>query len=297
MLLDELRSGPVVLMDGAMGTELQRAGLQSGECAELWNLTRPELVRAVHERYVNAGARCLLTNTFQASPRALARHGLRHRMEEINQAAIEIARAAGGPDRFVLGDIGPLGDGASEDDIRDLVGSLRGADALFLETCSDRQDLDPLIEALRQQRGTDRLPILFSLTYRRGPDGMIATNAGMAPDDAARDISLAGIAALGVNCGRDISIQDVVEIIRRYRSATDIPLFARPNAGTPERVGGSWRYPHTPQAMASRVPELLDAGVAMIGGCCGTNPDHIEAFRLKIEEWNRSHRAENRRRE
>src|SRR3984893_6186247 len=185
MLLDELRSGLVVLMDGAMGTELQRAGLQARECAELWNLTRPELVRTIHERYVNAGVRCLLTNTFQANPRALERHGLRHRMEAINQAAIEIARAAGGPNCFVLGDIGPLGDGASEDEIRDLVGSLRGADALFLETCSDRQDLDRVMYAVRQQPPADRLPVLFSLTYRKSPDGKIATNAGMAPDDAA----------------------------------------------------------------------------------------------------------------
>jgi 5-methyltetrahydrofolate--homocysteine methyltransferase len=295
MLLDELSSGVVVLMDGAMGTELQRAGLQSGACAELWNLTRPELVRAVHERYVSAGARCLLTNTFQANPRALERHGLRHRMEEINQAAIEIARAAGGPDCFVLGDIGPLGDGASEDEIRDLVDSLCGADALFLETFSDRQDLDQVMNAVRQQSPAERLPVLFSMTYRKSRDGRIATYAGMAPDDVARDISSAGIAALGVNCGRDIGMEDVVEIIRRYRSATSIPLFARPNAGTPERVGSSWRYPHTPQAMASRVPDLLDAGVTMIGGCCGTNPDHIEAFRLRIEEWNQSRRAENRR--
>jgi methionine synthase I (cobalamin-dependent) len=216
-------------------------------------------------------------------------------MEAINQAAIEIARAVGGSDCFVLGDIGPLGDGASEEEIRDLVGSLRGADALLLETCSDRQDLDPLMKAVRQQSLADRLPVLFSLTYRKTPDGKIATNAGMAPGDVARDISSAGIAALGVNCGRGIGMEDVVEIIRRYRSATDIPLFARPNAGTPERVGSSWHYPHTPQAMASRVPELLDAGVAMIGGCCGTNPDYIEAFRLRIEEWSRSRRDENRR--
>jgi 5-methyltetrahydrofolate--homocysteine methyltransferase len=281
-------------MDGGMGTELQCAGLE-GDCAELWNLTRPESVRAIHERYVNAGARCLLTNTFQSNPRALQRHGLRHQMEEINQAAIEIARAAGGPGCFVLGDIGPLGDGASEEQIRDLVASLRGADALFLETCSNRQDLDPLMETVRQQPPADRLPVLFSLTYRKTAAGQIATNAGMAPDDVARDISSAGIAALGVNCGRDIGMEDVVEIIRRYRSAAEIPLFARPNAGTPERVGSSWRYPHTPQAMASRAPELLDAGVAMIGGCCGTNPDHIEAFRLRIEEWNRSGGVENRR--
>jgi 5-methyltetrahydrofolate--homocysteine methyltransferase len=286
MLLDELRSGRVVLMDGAMGTELGRAGLQSGECKEVWNLTRPELVRAIHERYVSAGARCLLTNTFQANPRVLERHGLRDRMEKINQAAIEIARAAGPRDGLVLGDMGPLEDGASEDDISELVDSFRGADALLLETCSDRQDLDRLLNAVGKQSLTNQLPVLFSLTYRKYPNGKIATIGGTAADEAARDASSVSIAALGVNCGRDIGMQDVVEIIRCYRSATALPLFARPNAGTPERVGDSWRYPHSPHAMASCVPELLEAGVAMIGGCCGTNPDHIDAFRLKIEEWN-----------
>ena len=273
-------------MDGAMGTELGRAGLQSGECKEVWNLTRPELVRAIHESYVNAGARCLLTNTFQANPRVLQGHGLRDQMEKINQAAIEIARAAGGPECFVLGDIGPLGDGASDNDISELVGSFRGADALLLETCSDRQDLDRVLSAVRRQSLANELPVLFSLTYRKYPDGKIATITGMAADEAERDVSSVGIAALGVNCGRDIGMEDVVEIIRRYRSATDLPLFARPNAGTPERVGGSWRYPHSPQAMASHVPELLEAGIAMIGGCCGTSRDYIDAFRLRIEEWN-----------
>jgi len=92
--------------------------------------------------------------------------------------------------------------------------------------------------------------------------------------------------ALGVNCGRDIGMEDVIEIIRRYRNVTDLPLFARPNAGTPKRVGKRWVYPHTPAAMAARLPELLEAGVAMLGGCCGTTPEHIAAFRPIVEQWN-----------
>ena len=96
------------------------------------------------------------------------------------------------------------------------------------------------------------------------------------------------VAALGVNCGREIEMNEIVEIIRRYREVTKIPLFARPNAGTPERTGSVWHYPRTPEAMASCLPELLEAGVSMVGGCCGTTPEHIAAFRQVIEDWNRS---------
>src|SRR5262245_57518579 len=105
---EALRRGRVVLMDGAMGTELLRDGLQPGECPELWNLTHPERVLTIHRAYVAAGAECLLTNTFQANPLALRRHGLADRLEEIVRAGVELARSAAGPERFVLADIGPF---------------------------------------------------------------------------------------------------------------------------------------------------------------------------------------------
>src|ERR1700682_1498 len=105
--LDALRSGRVLLMDGAMGTELQRAGLKPGECGELWNLTHPDKVRAIHQAYVDAGAEVLLTNTFQANPAALARHNLDGQLGVICQAAVDLAREAAGPDRWVLADVGP----------------------------------------------------------------------------------------------------------------------------------------------------------------------------------------------
>src|SRR5438132_12025622 len=107
-LLEILQSGRVLLMDGAMGTELQRAGIGENECYELWNLTRPERVRTIHERYVSAGAECLLTNTFQANPRHLAKHGVEATVEEINGSAIRLARSVAGGERFVIGAGGPI---------------------------------------------------------------------------------------------------------------------------------------------------------------------------------------------
>jgi 5-methyltetrahydrofolate--homocysteine methyltransferase len=96
-----------------------------------------------------------------------------------------------------------------------------------------------------------------------------------------------GLAALGgVNCGRDVGMGELIEIVRRYRAVTDLPLFARPNAGTPARRGEDWVYPESPAALAERLPELLEAGVALVGGCCGTTPSHIAAFRAVVEAWN-----------
>jgi 5-methyltetrahydrofolate--homocysteine methyltransferase len=287
-----LASGRVLLMDGAMGTELQRAGLAEGECGEAWNLTRPEAVRAIHRAYVEAGAHCLLTNTFQANPLALARHGLVAQLIAIQRSALELARSAGGRDCFIIGDVGPVVAGPAADEfpdaecVRKALGGLRNADSLLLETCSG-----PRVRyAIRwANRGATGPPVLLSLTYRKYSDGDLRTVTGHTPEWFARRARDYGIAALGVNCGRDIGIDEIVEIIHRYRRHTALPLFARPNAGTPARVGGRWIYPRSPADMAGRLPEMLEAGVAMVGGCCGTTPAHIAAFRPIVEAWNARH--------
>jgi methionine synthase I (cobalamin-dependent) len=132
-----------------------------------------------------------------------------------------------------------------------------------------------------------KLPVLLSLTYRHEENGGgLLTFSGHSPEWFARRARDYGIAALGVNCGRDIGMGDIIAIVRRYRAVTDLPLFARPNAGTPTRDGNRWVYPLTPEAMAARLPELLEAGVSMVGGCCGTTPEHIAACKPIIDAWN-----------
>jgi 5-methyltetrahydrofolate--homocysteine methyltransferase len=260
-------------MDGAMGTELLRAGLAPGECPEAWNLTRPEQVRQVHQAYRESGAVCFLTNTFQANPVTLAKWGLAEQLEEINRAAVAIARSVAGPDAFVLGDVGPFESPALAADAERVVRSLAGADALLLETCSDLRLLEAVVR-LDLPR-----PVLFSLTYRRNPDGEPRTYPDDRPPEYyAPDVERLGATALGVNCGRDIGMGDILEILDRYRRVTKLPLFARPNAGKPVRQGEGWVYPHGPEEMAARVPDLVRAGARLIGGCCGTTPEHIEAF-------------------
>jgi 5-methyltetrahydrofolate--homocysteine methyltransferase len=294
--LEALHSGRVLLMDGAMGTQLQEAGLPSGECGEAWNVTQPDAVRAIHQSYVDAGAECLVTNTFQANPAALARHGLHDQLEAINEAALSHARSVRGAQPFILASIGPISapnDENIEDDpnvLRLVIGTLLTADALLLETWSDPTALMavPLIcKPLAEMAG---LPTLLSVTYQRreSPAG-VWSFSGHPPEWFAMQAQQWGVAALGVNCGRDIGLDEIIGILRRYRQVTNLPLFARPNAGTPLREGERWRYPLTPARMAERLPELLETGVAMIGGCCGTTPDHIAACRPVVAAWNASH--------
>lgn len=272
--LRELHSGNVLLMDGAMGTELLRAGVRPGECFEAWNLLHPERVRAVHQAYKQAGARVFLTNTFQANPANLSRHGMADRLPAIVAAGISLAREVARKDDFVLLDVGPA---TEVNFLESCTASLNDCDGVLLETWSAPEALT----AARQCSSLfkkDATPILLSLTYRRDDAGVLTTHSGHEPEFFAERAREHGVAAVGVNCGREIGIADIVQIIRRYRTATDVPLFARPNAGTPRQVADRLEYPLTPALFAEKLPELLENGLAMIGGCCGTGPDHVAAL-------------------
>jgi 5-methyltetrahydrofolate--homocysteine methyltransferase len=297
--LEALHSGRVLLMDGAMGTELQRAGLAEGERGEHWNFQHPERVRAIHENYVDAGAQVLLTNTFQAisacvgwrsQPPAQARRlDEAHALLAVQWAATALCRAASGPERFILANLGSYGDSTANQEFSDFTllkhagQTLAPVDGVLLETCSTPR-VATAVARLRAVR--PELPILLSMTFLKDGDG-IRTIGGLLPEWFAERAEAWGVAALGVNCGRDLDMDAIAEVIRRYRSATSLPLFARPNAGTPRRVGKRWVYPLTPKAMAHKLPALLEAGVAMVGGCCGTTPAHIAALRPVIGAWNK----------
>src|SRR5439155_21909244 len=258
--LESLHSGRVLLMDGAMGTELQRAGMAERECYELWNLTHPDKVRAIHQAYVAGGAECILTHTFQSNPQALARHGQEAALEQINATALDIARWAAPSPLFVLAGIGPIqGD---ESAFRRTLRSLCMADAFLLETWSH---LPPHLQGSvhEQNWNPHRVPVLFSITCRLHPQTAkpIADVALPALADWAHTC---GIAALGVNCGKEIGMEDIRDLVLRLRQVTDLPLFARPNAGTPRPFFGRWLYPRAPLAMALPWPLSLAAGLTLI---------------------------------
>ncbi len=161
--------------------------------------------------------------------------------------------------------------------LRPVLAALDGVDAFLFETCSSPRALAAVEYAFHEVPEAQGVPLLLSLAYRRGKGGRLKTFSGHAPETFARHAERHGVAALGVNCGRDIDMPEIVEIVKRYRRETDLPLFARPNAGTDGE--------RTPEEMAARLPELIAAGVRMVGGCCGTTPAHIAAFRRMLDRY------------
>jgi 5-methyltetrahydrofolate--homocysteine methyltransferase len=289
-LLDRIRGGEVLLADGAMGTMLFERGLGPGECPERLNLERPELLVDVARLYLAAGSDMVQTNTFGASPLRLAAYGLEARTEDINKAAVDAARKAAGGRAYVLGECGPSGrllqphgDTPAQEvyaGFRRQIAALAeaGIDALSIETMTDLAEALLAIQAAREVDPS--LTILATMTFDQTPRGFY-TAMGNSLADAVRGLKEGGAHAVGSNCGNGVS--QMTKIACLMRQATDLPLVIQPNAGLPEPSGGRLRYPETPAFMAERIPDLLAAGVSVVGGCCGTTPDHIKAMRVAID--------------
>jgi 5-methyltetrahydrofolate--homocysteine methyltransferase len=270
-----------------MGTELQRAGLGKRESGEVWNLTRPDRVRAIHQAYAEAAAEVLLTNTFLAQKENLERKGLEGRFAEIWQAATAHARSAAAGRAWVLADLGPFDLASAFHEGRSLAEACAACDGVLVETLTMLSG-GPVFLHFWAEKLHPPLPFLLSFTFLRRLNGKIVTARGETPDHCAWHAERLGVAALGANCGRDIGMAEMVAIVRQYRQRVGdrLPLFVRPNAGTPSVSGDSLVYPLTPEMMAKGVPELLEAGVNMIGGCCGTSPAHIAAIKPVVDDWN-----------
>ncbi len=289
-LIDAAR-GRVVLADGALGTELQRAGLEPGGCGECWNVDRPDAVRAIHRAYADAGAEALLTNTFGGTRIALDRHGAGERTTRLNRAAAALAREVAGPDRWVVGDIGPFGGflqplgeyspDAVEAAFREQAEALLegGADGLLVETMTA---LDELVLAVRAGRAAGAPFVIASMAFdatKVGPRTMM----GVSPEEAAAAALDAGADALGANCGSNLDLAGYADILRRYRAAAlDAVLLCRPNAGTPRREGSAVVHDLGPEALAADAPGLVEVGAGIVGGCCGTTPAHIAALKRAL---------------
>ena len=285
-LLERCRRG-TVLIDGAMGTELQRAGLEIGASGERWNLEMPERVEAIHRAYVDAGVDVLIANSFNANPWVLERFGLASEMDRINHAAAAIARRAAGTEVIVLGDIGPFGgflaplgevtlDQVSESFARQARALLEGgADGIIVETMSA---IEEAAAAVRAAREAGAPVVVASMAFeRRGKSG-VRTMMGVAPDQAARALADAGADIVGANCGTNLTFADFSDIVTWMRDAGGRPIVVQPNAGQPELVDGRAVYGMSPAEFAAGVAPLAAAGAAVLGGCCGTTPPHIRAL-------------------
>lgn len=291
-LLDEIRER-TLLGDGAMGTQLMFAGLLQGNCGEEWNLTHPERVLAIQRRYVEAGSDCLLTNTFGGSRIMLNRHGNADRVVEINQAGVAIAREAGA--RFVIGDIGPFGGlmepygDFTEQQVRDAFNEQAkalvdaGADAIIIETQTSLEELGIGIDAAKQAGAAC---VIGSLAYDVTLDGStFRTMMGIDPERAAAFMQEQGADIVALNCGTGMDMSRALAALQRYRATTDLPVMVQPNAGQPKLIDMKVVYDETPEQMVCGVAPLLEAGVNILGACCGSTPDHIRAFRVAMDEY------------
>lgn len=295
----ETLSERVLLADGAMGTELQRAGLEPGGCGERWNLDHPERVLAIQRAYVGAGCDCLLTNTFGASRIMLERHGHGADVEAICQAAVRIARDAfGSSSGFVLGDIGPLGglleplgdlsESRAAEALREQAAALTaaGVDAILIETQTSLEELGLAIAAARDVGAPCVIgSVAFDITFD-GSD--LRTMMGVGPEEAARFMADAGADVLGVNCGSGVDAARAADAVRRYRAVSNLPALAQPNAGQPVLENLRVVYKQPAASMIEQLPALLRAGARVIGGCCGTTPEHIRGFRSALDDWSAS---------
>jgi 5-methyltetrahydrofolate--homocysteine methyltransferase len=281
-----------------MGTQLQRAGLEPGGCGDLWNLERPERVLDIQRRYVAAGSEIILTNTFGSNRFVLDRYDASDLVVSCNLAGAALARQAAGEQTWVLGDIGPFGGFVAPlgehtpDDVHDAFveqtrALLEGrVDGIMIETMTA---VEEVALAIRAARSAGAPLVIASMAFDATRAGL-RTMMGTTPEQAAEAMLVAGADALGANCGTALKLSDFADIARRYRLvATDIVVMVEPNAGQPELVGEEIIYLESPEAMAAAIPRLVDAGVNIIGGCCGTTPEHIRAFRYELTKTERGH--------
>ncbi len=281
-------SGRVLVTDGAWGTELQQRGLPGGMCPELWNVENPDAVEAVARGYVEAGSDVIIANTFGGHPLTLAGHDLTDRLTELIEAGTAISRRAAGGAAMVFASMGPtgkivmMGEVPEEEIYNGFAEMARaiergGADAVVAETMTEIAEVALAVRAIRENT---ELPVVVSMTYDSGPD-KTATMMGASPADAVAALSELGVSSFGANCG--VGPADYVNVAKLYRQATDAPIWIKANAGLPEMVDGTPRFPMGPDEFAGYVPALVDAGATFVGGCCGTTPEHIAAVRKTVD--------------
>lgn len=287
-LVERLKAGEMLLADGAWSTQMQALGLQSGQCPEEWNVSEPEKVKQIARSYLEAGADLIVTNTFGGTKFRLVRHGFADRVREFNRAGAalcrEVAEQLGG---FVAASVGPTGEFLEPEGMvkeremfeafSEQMAALKegGAHGVCIET------MYVLEEALVAIRAAHELGLfcIASMTFESTPSGF-ATMLGTPLDSACLALESSTADVLGTNCGN--GSVEMLRLARRMRLFTGKPLLVKPNAGAPDVQGKDLLYHETPQAMAARMPEFRAAGIAIVGGCCGTTPEHIRQFRTAI---------------
>jgi 5-methyltetrahydrofolate--homocysteine methyltransferase len=294
-LKERIKHGPL-LLDGAMGTQLIARGIQAGTCNEYLNIESADIISDIHHAYLQAGSDAIITNTFGGNKYALSRHGFADAIAWINKAGAKLARRAAGKEKYVLGDIGPSGDfleplGALKpDELRDAFAaqaealSEGGVDGFIIETMTALDEAVVAVEAIKSIPGG--LLVLVSMSFDKAGNNF-KTMMGVGVDDAVSKIVPLNVDAIGFNCGT-LSLDDYVELAHRFITAVrglseETVICAEPNAGKPELVEGKVVYKVSPEDFARAIEIIHSAGVSIIGGCCGTGPEYIEAIAKKLK--------------
>ena len=289
-ILERLNNGEILVSDGAMGTMLFEKGLRSGDCPELINLSKPEVLEEIALLYLEAGADIIQTNTFGGSPLKLSDYGFEDKCEEINSKAVECVRKAIGKRAYLSGSCGPSGrllkpHGDTEPELllkgfeRQIDALMKaGVDIICIETMTDLREATLAVTAAKNISPV--VPIIVSMTFDKIPKGYY-TIMGVNIEDAVKGLENAGADIIGSNCGN--GIDNMIEIAKQMKELSDRPILIQSNAGIPENKNSEIVYPESPSYFEDKTLELIEAGVSIIGGCCGTKPEHIRAVRKVID--------------
>jgi 5-methyltetrahydrofolate--homocysteine methyltransferase len=320
--LRERISKGLFLLDGAMGTQLIARGIEAGACSDYLNIESPDIIFEIHQAYFRAGSDAVLTNTFGANKFALGRHGLSDKVKEINTAAAKIARRAAGAGKYVLGDVGPSGDflqplgNLEAEELKEAFTeqakalSAGGVDGFIVETMTSLDETTIAVEAVKSVSG--ELPVFGAFAFDRVA-GDFRTMMGVDVKSAVTKMVSLGVDAVGFNCGT-VSLDEYIILAEKFAEllsgksdpatakqtpninpstslrtrlgAKRVLLLAEPNAGKPELVDGRTVYKVSPEDFAAAAEKIHSAGVNIIGGCCGTGPEHIAAVSKKLQGSN-----------
>jgi 5-methyltetrahydrofolate--homocysteine methyltransferase len=289
-ILERLRRGDVIVGDGALGTQLMKRGLKQGEPPEAFNLSNPHVLEEIASLYLEAGAEIVTTNSFGASCLRLRQYSMEKDVEEINRSAVQAVRRAVGNRAYVSASVGPTGlmlkpVGEAEPEevytsFRQQIGALlaAGADLICIETMTDLAEAALAIKAVRSLHS--KIPVMATMTFGKSPQGYF-TMMGTSVRDAASALESSGADIIGSNCGD--GSEYMIGIAQEFRRYSPLPVAIQSNAGLPAASVEGLIYPETPDYFAEKAVELLGLGVQIIGGCCGTGPEHIRAIRKAVD--------------